>query len=133
MPKTKSKTKSAKPTLPGVTALLDVDDWYGEKYMIKISEIELFPCFFCNVQLSDYVKKCGTCKREYNCCRKHKSYIDSMVMGLFHYCIFCERRYNDKVLEALGGVSNHVNSDLTGKHAVIEFLENKEKVSEPNK
>ncbi len=92
MPKIKKSILGKyKPVLPGVLAITNGEDLFGEKYKQSL-EGDCVPssalCFLCKTSSEQNID-CFYCEFKYGYCREHKDAISIVIMN--GKCIFCLR------------------------------------------
>jgi hypothetical protein len=83
-----------------VSALMDPDDYNGEKYMAELAK-GAFACFCCNRQLSEFTQQCSQCRRNIIFCKRCEKQ-DSKIFFGFGKCIYCHRSCNKIISEKMG-------------------------------
>lgn len=104
--------------------LFDDSDRYGEKHEVILNMLGMYGCTSCSgYYMATRCIKCNHCKREFWFCKKcnQSSYI---FFGCFG-CVYCCRKYNDKILEKLspGEKPLSLKQDLYGNVAVEKHID----------
>ncbi len=122
------KHKKHKDHRPIINVLRNNNDKYGTEYKKTLEpHVNAFPCFCCNVLLSQYLGECPKCKYTYYFCKKCQN--DMSVICLMTGCIFCTRLLNDNIIKLLTktslapSITYDLKDDLYGQNLLTSIVD----------